>query len=56
MNIGNDINKNIYVVHNLITKEVNKLVSKQIRRHIINKVPDSIWINIINDIINATRL
>ena len=57
MNIGNRIVYNIDKAN--IAKpsdELSKLVSVYIRAHVINKITDAIWMNVIDDIRNTIRL
>ena len=57
MNIGNRIVYNIDKAN--IAKpsvELSKLASVHIRAHVINKITDTIWMNVIDDIRNTIRL
>jgi len=56
MNIGNRVIYHNNVANIIISDDVSKLFSEQIRKHIINKVSNQIWTNIIGDVMNVIRL
>ncbi len=56
MNIGNRVIYHSNIANIVISDDVSKLVSEQIRKHIINKVSNQIWTNIIEDVMNVIRL
>jgi len=56
MNIGNRVIYHSNISNIVISDDVSKLFSEQIRKHIINKVTNQIWINITGDVMNVIRL
>ena len=56
MNIGNRVIYHSNIANIIISDDVSKLFSEQIRKHIINKVSNQIWTNIIGDVMNVIRL
>jgi hypothetical protein len=57
MNIGNRIVYNIDIANiSKPSNELSILASVDIRAHIINKITDPIWMNVIDDIRNEIRL
>lgn len=57
MNIGNRIVYNIDIANiSKPSNELSRLASINIRGHVINKITDPIWLNIIDDIRNPVRL
>ena len=56
MNIGNRIIYHSNIANIVISDEVSKLFSEQIRKYIINKVSNQIWTNIVGDVMNVIRL
>ena len=56
MNIGNRVIYHNNVANIIISDDVSKLFSEQIRKHIINKVSNQVWTNIIGDVMNVIRL
>ena len=56
MNIGNRVIYHSNISNIVISDDVSKLFSEQIRKHIINKVTNQIWTNIIGDVMNVIRL
>ncbi len=56
MNIGNRVIYHSNIANIVISDDVSKLFSEQIRKYIINKVSNQIWTNIIGDVMNVIRL
>ena len=56
MNIGNRIIYHSNIANIVISDDVSKLFSEQIRKYIINKVSNQIWTNIVGDVMNVIRL
>ena len=56
MNIGNRVKYHSNIANIVISDDVSKLFSEQIRKHIINKVSNQIWTNIVGDVMNVIRL
>lgn len=56
MNIGNRVIYHSNIANIVISDDVSKLCSEQIRKYIINKVSNQIWTNIIGDVMNVIRL
>ena len=57
MNIGNRIQYSIDIANiSRPSDELNLLVPKNIRNKVVNKITNSVWQNIIDDIRNTVRL
>lgn len=56
MNIGNRVIYHSNIANIVISDDVSKLFSEQIRKYIINKVSNQIWTNIVGDVMNVIRL